>query len=82
MQGEEEDVLSLIDRLAAIEAPLDMQARILCSCRSRALDASRIRRRNALRVAALCSVANIILALFAVQARERHKQLEAILYRG
>ena len=63
MQSKEEDVLNLLSRFAVVDVPSDMHARIVCSCRSRLFTTSCLRRRNAFRVAVVCSLANIILGI-------------------
>lgn len=79
---ESEDVLAVLSRLAAAEAPPNMEARILCFCRSRLFETSCVGRRSAVRLAAICSFANIALGLIAFQAHKRHVRLKANLYGG
>ena len=82
MQREEQDVLDLLKRFTMVDVPSDLQGRRVCSSRSRIFTKSCVRRRNAFRVAAVCSVANIILGLIALQTHKRHRRLEATLYGG
>ena len=74
------DVARLPNRLLWMESPAGMEARVLSSCRSRLYEASRIRRRNAVRVAAACALANIALSVIALRRHQRHVRLKASLY--
>jgi hypothetical protein len=82
MQQMEEDVRSVLDRLVSTGVPADMEARILCSCRSRLFETSCTRRRTVVRLAAMCAMANIALGVVALQAHQRHVRPKAILYGG
>ena len=74
------EIERLLLRLGSTEVPSGMQARIICSCRSRLLDVSLARRRSAARIAAACTLANIAVGLFALQAYKRHSRLRETLY--
>lgn len=76
MQEAEEDLLHVLNRWVCIGVPAGMDARILCSCRSRLFEASRTRRRSAVRLAACCTLANIVLGALAFQARQRFVRLK------
>jgi len=75
-----DDVLAVLSRLVAAEAPPNMEARILCSCRSNLYETSWARRRSAVRLATIFSLANIALGLIAFQAHQRYERLKANLY--
>jgi hypothetical protein len=68
------EVERLLLHLGSTEVPSGMQARIICSCRFRLLD-SLARERSAARIAVACTLANIVVGLFALQAYKRHSRL-------
>ena len=74
------DVSRLLNRLLRMEVPAGMEARVLSSCRSPLYEVSRIRRRNAVRVATACALANIALSVIALRSHQRHVRLKASLY--
>jgi hypothetical protein len=75
-----DDVMSVLRRLVAVETPPEMETRILCSCRSNLFETSCARRRTAVRLVTICSLANVALGLIAFQAHQRHVHLKADLY--
>ena len=74
--------MDVLHRLVSTRTPGDLEARILCSCRARLFRASWTRRRNALRLAAVCTMANLALGVFAFQTHQRHRRLRATLDGG
>lgn len=76
------DVESTIRRLVAAEPPSDMQARLVCSCRSRLYQTSCTRRRNAVRLAAVWTLASVALGIAPLTAHQKHVQLRSKLYGG
>jgi hypothetical protein len=74
------EVERLLLHLGSTEVLSGMQARIICSCRFRLFDLSLARRRSAARIAAACTLANIAVGLFALQAYKRHSRLRETLY--
>jgi hypothetical protein len=74
------EVERLLLHLGSTEVPSGMQARIICSCRFRLLDISLARERSAARIAVACTLANIVVGLFALQAYKRHSRLRETLY--
>jgi hypothetical protein len=74
------DVLAVLRSLATVEAPADMETRILCSCRSDLFETSCARRRSAIRLATICSLANVALGLIAFLAHQRHVRLKTDVY--
>ncbi len=82
MEQVDEDVLNLLTRSLSAAVPVDLEARILCSCRSRLFTTSCGRRRKAFQCAAICTLANIALAVIALRTHRRHVSLKDILYGG
>ena len=80
MQQRDEDVFAVLRRLVAVEAPTNMESRILCSCRSHLFEASCARRRGAVWLATIWGLANVALGLIAFQAHQRHVRLKTNLY--
>jgi hypothetical protein len=74
------DIERLLLHLGSTELPSGMQARIICSCRFRLFDVSLARQRSSARIAAACTLANIAVSLFALQAYKRHSRLREALY--
>ena len=82
MQLSEMDVEGTIRRLLSAEPPSDMEARLVCSCRSRLYRASCNRRRDAVCLAAACSLASVALGWAAFSAHQKHVRLRADFYGG
>ena len=82
MQRSDEDVEGTIRRLVAAEPPSDMQARLVCSCRSRLYQMSCARRRNAVCLAAAWTLINMVLGFVAFSAHQKHARLRSSLYGG
>lgn len=82
MQLSEMDVEGTIKRLLSAEPPSDMEARLVCSCRARLYRASCTRRRDAVCLAAVCSLATVALGWAAFSAHHKHVRLSANLYGG
>lgn len=76
------DFEGTLRRLASAELPLDLHARVVCSCRSRLYQASCTRRRSAVSLAAVWSLAMVAFGWAALNAHQRHVHLEANLYGG
>lgn len=79
---EDEDVLAVLSCFGAAAVPPDMEARILCSCRSNMFKTSGARRRRAFHLATICSLANVALGLITIHAHRRHVRLKTNLYGG
>lgn len=82
MHDAEEQVSRLLNRLASTPAPQNLEVRVLRTCRSRFFNASRRRRRNTMRFAAICTIANIALGVAAFRMHRRHRRLVASLSKG
>ena len=82
MQLSEMDVEGTLNRLFSAEPPVDMQARVVCSCKSRLYEASHTRRRGAVRLAAVWSLGAVALGWAAFSAHQKHVRLKANLYGG
>ena len=77
MQLSEMDVESTIRRLLSAELPPDMEARLVCSCRSRLYRTSCAQRRHAVCLAAGCSLVTVALGWAALSAHHKHVRLRA-----
>ncbi len=82
MQLSEMDVEGTLKRMFSAKPPLDMQARVVCSCKSRLYEASCTRRRGAVRLAAVWSLGTVALGWAALRAHQKLVRLKANLYGG
>ncbi len=80
MQLSAMDIDGTLRRLFSTEPPSDMQARVVCSCKSRLYEASYTRRRSAVRLAAVWSLTTVALGWAALSAYQKHVRLKANLF--
>lgn len=82
MQLSQLDIDAVLKRLSTTEPSMGMQARVLCSCKSRLYQTSCARRRDAVRLAAVWSVGTVVLGWVALKAHHSHVRLKANFYGG
>jgi hypothetical protein len=80
MQHVERDIEGLISNLVLAQVPAGMEARILCSCRTRLFEVALSRGRNVAQLAVVCAIANMAFATIALRVHRQHVRIKRALY--